>query len=81
LGTKTRRPQILVCYDLLEGLTDEKEDPIFETEPDLFLIGTITILEEIISLLSIGLLEIKINEESKPQQRTSNQGATEWCFQ
>jgi hypothetical protein len=29
---KTKRPQILVCYDLLERLIDEKEDMIFETK-------------------------------------------------
>jgi hypothetical protein len=26
LGAKTKRPQVLVCYDLLEGLTNEEED-------------------------------------------------------
>ncbi len=36
LGAETRRPQILVCYDLMEGLTNEKEDLIFEIEPKLF---------------------------------------------
>jgi hypothetical protein len=41
LGAKTKRPQILVCYDLLEGLTNEKEDMIFEIEPELFSIDTI----------------------------------------
>ncbi len=25
LGTKTRRPQVLVCHDLMEGLTNEKK--------------------------------------------------------
>ncbi len=33
LGAKTKRPQILVYYDLMEGLIDEKEDLIFETKP------------------------------------------------
>jgi hypothetical protein len=33
LQTKTRRPQLLVCYDTMEGLIDEEEDLIFETEP------------------------------------------------
>jgi hypothetical protein len=33
LGAKTRRPQALVYYDLLEGLIDEEEDLIFEIEP------------------------------------------------
>jgi hypothetical protein len=28
---KTRRPQVLVCYDLMDGLTNEEEDLIFET--------------------------------------------------
>jgi len=31
LGAETIRPQILICYDLLEGLTNEGEDLIFET--------------------------------------------------
>jgi hypothetical protein len=33
LGAETKRPQVLVCYDLMEGLIDEKEDLIFETKP------------------------------------------------
>jgi hypothetical protein len=41
----------------------------------LFSIGTITISKEIISLLSIKISKIKINEESEPQQRTLSQGA------
>jgi hypothetical protein len=39
LGAKTRRPQVLVCYDLMEGLINEEEDLIFETKPKLFSIG------------------------------------------
>jgi len=31
LGVKTRRPQILVYYDLMQRLIDEEEDLIFET--------------------------------------------------
>jgi hypothetical protein len=31
LGVETRRPQVLVCDDLMEGLMDEEEDSIFET--------------------------------------------------
>jgi hypothetical protein len=50
----------------LERLIDEKEDLIFEIESKLFSIGMITILEEIISLMSIGMSKIKINEESEP---------------
>jgi hypothetical protein len=66
LGAKTKRPQILICYDLLEGPTKEEEDLIFEIEPKLLSMGTIIILEETISLLNIGVSEIRINEESEP---------------
>jgi hypothetical protein len=50
-----------------------KKDMIFEIEPKLLLIGTITISEEIVSLLSIGVSKIKINEEFEPQQGTLDQ--------
>jgi hypothetical protein len=49
---------------------------IFETEPKLFLINTITVSNETISLLSVRFTDIKINGESKPKQRISYQGAT-----
>jgi len=76
LGAETRKPQVFVCYDLMEGLTNEEEDLIFKIDLEFLSIGTITILEEAISLLSIGMFKIKINEETDPQQGTSNQGAT-----
>jgi len=66
LGAETKKPQVFVCYDLTKGLTDEEEDLIFKIDLEFFSIGTITILEETISLLSIGMLKIKINEESDP---------------
>ncbi len=31
LGAETSRPQILVSYDLMQGLINEEEDMIFET--------------------------------------------------
>jgi hypothetical protein len=31
LGVETKRPQVLVCHDLIEGLINEEEDFIFET--------------------------------------------------
>jgi hypothetical protein len=52
---------------LLERLIDEVEDLIFEKNLELFLISIIIISKEIISLLSIGMSEITINEEFKPQ--------------
>jgi hypothetical protein len=54
----------------LEGLLYEKEDLIFEIELELFSIGTITILDETISLLSIRMLEVKIGGEFDPEQGT-----------
>jgi hypothetical protein len=77
LGVETRRPRVFICYDLLEGLTYEEEYMIFETKPKLFSIGKITISNEIVSLLSVGVLEIRINEESNPKQGTSYHGAIE----
>jgi hypothetical protein len=63
LGVETRRPQVLICYDLMEGLTDEEEDLIFKTKLELFSIGTITFLGEMISLLNVGMSKIKSIEE------------------
>jgi len=40
LGAETKRLQVLVCYDLMEKLINEKEDLIFEIK--LFSISTIT---------------------------------------
>jgi hypothetical protein len=76
LGVETRRPQVLVYYDLMQRLTDEEEDLIFETELELFSIGTITLLEETVSLLSVGVSKIKSIEDFDSKQKTLNQIAT-----
>ncbi len=47
----------------MERLTNEKEDLIFKTKPKLFSIGTIILSKEMVSLLSVGVLEIRSNEE------------------
>jgi hypothetical protein len=47
----------------MQGLTYEEEDLIFETEPELLSIGTITFSEETLSLLNIGVLEIESTKE------------------
>jgi hypothetical protein len=57
---------------MVEGLIDEKEDLIFKTRPEVFLISTIIILNEIVSLLSVGESKNKINEDSDLKQGTSN---------
>jgi hypothetical protein len=77
LGVKTKRPQIIVCYDLLEGLTYEEEDVIFEIKPKLFSISTIIISYEVISLLSTKMSKVKINGKSNTESKTSDQGIIE----
>jgi len=44
---------------------------MIEIEPKLFLIGTITIWDETISLLNVEISKIRINGEFEPQQRIS----------
>jgi hypothetical protein len=73
LGAKTRRPQVVVCYDLMEGSTNEEEDLILEIEPELFLITPITLSKKIVLLLNVGVFEIKSIEEFDPKQKTLNQ--------
>jgi hypothetical protein len=55
LGAKTIRPQVLICYDFMERLTNEEEDLIFDIELELFSIGIITFSEETISSLNVGM--------------------------
>ncbi len=73
LGAKTKKPQVFVCYDLMERLTYEEENLIFETKPKLLSIGTIILLEKIILLLNVGVSEIRSTEEYDPKQRTLDQ--------
>jgi hypothetical protein len=44
LRSEVRRPKVLLCYDYQNGITNEK-DIIFAIEPNLFSIGTISLLE------------------------------------
>jgi hypothetical protein len=81
LGVETRRPQVLICYDLMENLTDEEEDLIFETKPKLFSIGIIIFSNEKNSLMNVGVIEFIINGEFELEQGISNQGATKVVVQ
>jgi hypothetical protein len=67
LGVETRRLPVLVCYDLMEGLIDEEENMIFETKLKLLSIGTITLSEEMVSLLNVGVSKIKNIEKFDPK--------------
>ncbi len=42
----------------------------------MFLIGTIIILDETISMLNVGVIDIIINGECEPEQRILDRGAT-----
>ncbi len=48
---------MLLCYNYQNGITNEKEDIIFATEPKLFLIGTIS-LHETIQFVKTTYMEI-----------------------
>ncbi len=76
MGVETKRPQIVVYYDLMERLTNEEENLIFEIERELFSIDTITFSKEMISLLSVGMLNISSIEESNQEQRIEYQITT-----
>jgi hypothetical protein len=44
LGGEVRRPKVLLCYNYQNGIIDEK-DIMFVIEPELFLIGMISLLK------------------------------------
>jgi len=61
VGTPTKRPKVLVCYDFHFGIFDEEKDLMFAIYSKLFSIGTIVVptlikLEQLVNLIpSIGL--------------------------
>jgi hypothetical protein len=61
----------------MEGLTNDEENLIFETKLELLLIGTITLLEEMVSLSSVGASEIRNIQEYDQKQRTLDQTTKE----
>ncbi len=67
--SRNQKAPSLICYDLMEGLTYEEEDPIFEIKPKLLSISTIIIFFKK-NLLNVGVLEIKSIEEFDPKQGT-----------
>jgi hypothetical protein len=54
LGGEIRRPEVLLCYDYQNGITNEDEDIIFVTKLKLFYIRTISLLETIQSMKTIN---------------------------
>ncbi len=61
VGTPTKQPKVLVCYDFHFGISDEEKDLMFAIYSKLFSIGTIVVptlvkLEQLVNLIpSIGL--------------------------
>ncbi len=53
---------MFMCYDYQNGIIDEKEDIIFATKPDLFSIGTISLLEIIQSMktINVGIMDTNV---------------------
>jgi hypothetical protein len=59
LGGEVRRPEVLLCYNYQNGITNEKEDIIFAIEPKLFSIGTINLFETIqyVKTIDVGIMD------------------------
>jgi hypothetical protein len=45
LGAEVKWPEVLLCYNYQNGITNEEEDIIFAIEPRLVSIGSINLLE------------------------------------
>jgi len=49
LNGNIRQPQMIVSYNFMEGVTDEKEEMLFFSKLNLFSIGMITFPDEVIA--------------------------------
>ena len=48
MGPHPKLLEVLICYNFVEGLTNEEEDRFLSTEEDLFAIGTITLPRDLV---------------------------------
>jgi len=62
LESEVRRPEVLLCYDYRNDITDEEKNIIFAIELELFSIGTISLLETIQSMktVDVGIMDINV---------------------
>jgi hypothetical protein len=74
LDSNTKRPKVLLCYDLMEGVTDEEEEIIFATKPNLFTFGTITLSEP--KILNATIFGAKVNTKDLKYVQLSTLGRT-----
>ncbi len=60
---------MLLCYHYQNGIIDEEEDIIFALEPELFSIGTISLLETIQSMktINVGIMDIDVKTSISKQ--------------
>jgi hypothetical protein len=62
LGSEIRKPEMLLCCNYQNGITNEEENIIFATKPKLFSIGTISLPETIQSMKTthVGIMDIDV---------------------
>jgi hypothetical protein len=62
LGNEVRRPELLLCYNYQNGITNEEKDIIFATKPKLFSIGTISLPETIkfMKTIDVGIMDMNM---------------------
>jgi hypothetical protein len=60
LDSNNKHPKVLLCYDLMEGVTNKKE-VLLATKPNLFTIETITLPK--LEIFNAAIFTVKINIE------------------
>jgi hypothetical protein len=59
LDNNTKHPEVLWCFDLMEGVIDEKIYIFFTVESNLFTFGTITLLKP--KIISVAIFDAKVS--------------------
>lgn len=59
IDNNTKWLEVLLCYDFVNGMNDEKKDVLLEVKPNLFIIKPITLLEPKIMTTTIISLEFQ----------------------
>ncbi len=57
--SNTKYLEVLLCYDMMEGVTNEEEEILFATKSNLFTLGTITLLE--LKIFNATIFGAKVN--------------------
>jgi hypothetical protein len=59
LNSNTKHPEVLLCYDLMKGVTNEEEEILFTTKSNLFTLGAITLFE--LKIVNVIIFVAKVN--------------------